>query len=239
MIAAAESYAPVAPVTLAIAFLAGVVSCLSPCVLPVIPVFLAQVRGISPTGFGATVAAPSVSYARAFGFLLGFAGVFVLLWVSLGLAGAAVIRTVPAIRPAAGVAIAMFGLAMLMGWQIRLPGAGWRSSHPLAGSTLLGAGVAIGWTPCIGPSLAVILSFVAASESIGTGTLLLLAYALGMSLPFVALALGIDRVKPIANGIARHHVGIRVASGATMIGVGYLVATNEFARLAGVVPWII
>lgn len=225
--------------TLAIAFLAGILSCLSPCVLPVIPVFLAQLRGIGPTGFSATAMAPSASYARALGFLLGFAGVFVLLWVSLGIAGATVIRAVPSMRPVAGVAIAAFGLAVLIEWQPRLPAVGWRSAHPLAGSTLLGAGVAIGWTPCIGPSLAVILSLVAASGSVGTGTVLLITYALGMSLPLLLLAFGISRAKPLAGAVARHHHAVRVGSGLTMIGVGYLVATNEFARLAGVIPWTI
>ncbi len=167
--------------TLAIAFLAGVLSCLSPCVLPVIPVFLVQLRGLGPAGLGSGAAAPA-SPARAVGFLLGFAGVFVLLWVSLGIAGAAVIRVVPSVRPYAGIAIATFGLAMVIGWQPRLPAVGWRSAHPLAGSFILGAGVAVGWTPCIGPSLAVILSLVAASQSVVTGTLLLIVYALGMSL---------------------------------------------------------
>jgi len=224
--------------TIAIAFLAGILSCLSSCVLPVIPVFLAQLRGSAPGPFGSAPVSSS-SWARATGFLVGFAGIFVALWVSLGLAGAVVIQALPSVRPFAGLAIAMFGLALIIGWQPRLPASGWRSSHPFAGSLILGAGVAVGWTPCIGPSLAVILSLVAASQSLLTGTLLLIVYAMGMSLTLLALALGLSRARPLANAIARHHRAVRVTSGAFMVVVGYLVGTNGFARLAGVVPWTI
>ena len=226
--------------TLAIAFLGGVASCLSPCVLPVIPVFLAQLRGPVASWPGAPGGTdPGASRARASGFLLGFAGVFVALWVSLGLGGAVLIQAVPSLRPLAGGAIALFGVTTVLGWAPRIPGADWRGARPFGGSFLLGAGIAVGWTPCIGPTLGAILSLVAASGSVWSGTALLLAYALGMALPLALIGLGLQRFRPLAGLVARRHGAIRVTSGAVMIIVGYLVATNEFARLAGLVSWTV
>lgn len=220
--------------TLAVAFLGGLVSCLSPCVLPVLPVFTAYVAGGTTSGV-ATSASPG--RARAAGFLLGFAGVFVALWVSLGLVGFAVFETVPAARPVAGVAIVVLGIATAAGWQPRIGVGRYGSASSVGGSFLLGAGVAIGWTPCIGPTLGAILTLAAASESVWSGAALLVAYALGMSIPFIAVALAIARFKPLIGAIRRHHRAFEVASGGLIAAVGVLVATNAFGRLAGLVPW--
>lgn len=224
--------------TLAVAFLGGLISCLSPCVLPVLPVFVAHIT--RPATVGASLAAglPAAStQARALGFLVGFAGVFVVLWVSLGLVGFALLQAVPDLRVPAGLAIAALGLATILGWQPRLAPGRFGGAGSFGGSFLLGAGVAIGWTPCIGPTLGAILTMAAASDTVWSGAALLVAYAFGMSLPFIAIGLGVSRFEPLSRALRRHGRAIQVASGSMIVVVGVLVATNAFARLAGLVPW--
>ena len=224
--------------TLAVAFLGGLVSCLSPCVLPILPVFVAYVGGAGQaSNLSGAVAVADRGRQRAIGFLLGFAGVFVVLWVSLGLVGFALLSTVPVLRPIAGLAIVTLGMATILGWQPQVPRRWLGASSSFSGSFLLGAGVAIGWTPCIGPTLGAILTMAAASGTVWSGALLLFAYAAGMAVPFLLVAFGLSRFRPLARTLARHHRGFQVASGALIVGVGVLVATNAFSRLAGLVPW--
>lgn len=227
--------------TLAVAFLGGLISCLSPCVLPVIPVFvghLAGGAGHDPSGQGIGVARPNpTGRYRAAGFLFGFAGVFVVLWVSLGLIGFALLSVVPIARQAAGVVIVALGVVTIAGWQPVLAVGRFGGAGSFSGSLLLGAGVAVGWTPCIGPTLGAILTLAAASASVWSGAALLVAYAFGMAVPFIAVALGLSRFRPMSRALARHHRPVQVLTGFLIVGVGVLVTTNAFSRLAGLVPW--
>lgn len=213
--------------TLAIAFIAGLVSCISPCVLPVMPVFAGYVVGGS--GEARLASAP---IGRAIGFLAGFLGVFVLLWASLGLVGFAVLQTVPLARSLAGGLIVVLGAAMITGFH---PMKTIPISARLSGGApvLLGAGVAVGWTPCIGPTLGAILTLAAAAPTVGTGTLLLLAYALGLAVPFLLILVAYTRFRRFSQWSAAHHRGVEVGSGILVAGVGVLVLTGLFGRLAG------
>jgi cytochrome c-type biogenesis protein len=224
--------------TLAIAFLGGVVSCLSPCVIPVIPVFMSNVAGGAAPG--ATFASAGFTAAgryRAAGFLLGFAGIFVVLWVSLGLVGFALFDVVPAARQIAGLAIVALGIATIAGWQPMLSVGRWGEAGSFGGSFLLGAGVAVGWTPCIGPTLGAILTLAAASQTVWSGAALLIAYGIGMAVPILVIGLGLSRLRPVTRALTRHHRAFQVGSGLLIVGVGVLVASNSFGRLAGLVPW--
>ena len=220
--------------TLAVAFLGGLVSCLSPCVIPVIPVFVSTVAGGPGAG---EVGLTSGARYRAAGFLLGFAGIFVALWVSLGLIGFALFDAVPLARQVAGIAIVVLGIATIAGWQPTLGVGRWGRGGSIGGSFLLGAGVAVGWTPCIGPTLGAILTLAAASTTVWAGAALLLAYALGMAVPIAAVALGLSRLRPVMRVFTQHHRAFQVVSGLLIVGVGVLVASNAFGRLAGLVPW--
>src|SRR5438093_659542 len=140
--------------TLAVAFLGGLISCLSPCVLPIVPVFVTFVTG----GQAVSGSEPRRNRARGIGFLLGFAGVFVALWVSLGLVGFALFDTIPTVRPVAGLAIIGLGVATGLGWQPMVDVGRWGAASSSGGSILLGAGMAVGWTPCIGPTLGAIIA---------------------------------------------------------------------------------
>lgn len=221
--------------TLGIAFLAGLISCLSPCVLPVLPVFTGYVAGGS--GGSAGIAVLGGSTWRAAGFLAGFLGVFVLLWASLGLVGFALFQTVPALRQASGALIVAMGLLTMSGRHPLARLGGLAPRLGTGGPVLLGAGVAVGWTPCIGPTLGAILTLAAAAPTVGVGSLLLVAYALGLGVPFVAVALAYRRFRRLSGWLAARARGVEVVTGAWIALVGVLVYSGTFARLAGLLRW--
>lgn len=213
--------------TLGVAFLAGLVSCISPCVLPVLPVFGGYVATGAP-GSGASGAA-----WRGAGFLLGFLGVFVLLWTSLGLIGFGLMQNVPMFRQVTGALVIGMGALMIAGREpfgvmlSRLPAA------PRGGPLLLGAGVAVGWTPCIGPTLGAIITLSASAATVASGGLLLVAYAAGLAVPFLLVLFAYRRFQTLSGWLSRHQRGLQMASGALVVMVGMLVFTGLFARLPG------
>lgn len=226
--------------TLAVAFLAGLVSCVSPCVLPVMPVFAGYVVGGAGSGWtagsGTVAARPGTSSPtwRAAGFLLGFLGVFVLLWASVGVVGYALMTTIPALRQLTGLLIVAMGLLMIAGrhpmlsMTARLGNVG-----GAAGPVVLGAGVAVGWTPCIGPTLGAILGLAASAPTVASGFLLLVAYAAGLAVPFLAVLVALRRFRQVAAWLGRRHRVVDVVTGTLVAAVGVLVFTGAFARLAG------
>ena len=226
--------------TLAVAFLAGLVSCISPCVLPVIPVFAGYVAGGAGSGWsagvGTTPPPPSAGSTtwRAVGFLVGFLSVFVALWASIGVVGFALMSSVPALRQLTGALIVAMGLLMMTGRHpmLALP-ARLGTAGGIGGPPLLGAGVAIGWTPCIGPTLGAILALAASAPTVGSGLLLLVAYAAGLAVPFVLVLLALRRFRRLAGWLGARRRALDVATGALVAGVGVLVFTGAFARLAG------
>ena len=168
----------------------------------------------------------NVGRARAAGFLVGFGGVFVLLWVSLGLIGFALLERIPTLRLVAGAAIVVLGVATIVGWQPMVGLGRWQRAGSMGGSFLLGAGVAVGWTPCIGPTLGAIITLAAASQTVASGAALLLAYGLGMAVPLAILGLGMSKFTPLVTFLRTHHDAFQVVSGALIVAVGVLVATG-------------
>lgn len=226
--------------TLAVAFFAGLVSCISPCVLPVVPVFAGYVAGGAAGGWSSgTIAlrpASDVGSAtwRATGFLLGFLGVFVVLWASVGVVGFALMSTIPLLRQVTGGLIVAMGLFMIAGRQpmfsipARLASVGGKG-----GPFLLGAGVAVGWTPCIGPTLGAILALAASAPTVDAGLLLLVAYAAGLAVPFLAVLFALRRFRRLTGWLAERHRLVDIVTGSLIVAVGVLVFTGAFARLAG------
>lgn len=224
--------------TLAVAFLAGLVSCISPCVLPVVPVFAGFVAGGTGSGWtapGGAAAAPGGGSPtwRAVGFLLGFLGVFVALWASVGVVGFALMSSVPLLRQLTGALIIVMGVLMIAGRHpmLALPGRLGRAGK--GGPLLLGAGVAVGWTPCIGPTLGAILALAASASTVSAGLLLLLAYAAGLAVPFLVVLFALRRFHALAAWLAARRRLVDVVTGTLVAGVGVLVFTGAFARLAG------
>jgi cytochrome c-type biogenesis protein len=233
--------------SLALAFAAGVVSFLTPCVLALVPVYVAILAeaavatpstdasgGMAATGAG--IGSRPV-LAQAGLFALGFSAVFVVLGISVGLVGMTLFRE-PLVRQLAGMVVIGLGLLMtgLFGPVLdRLPSpVGTRASSIGSARTLgLGALVAIGWTPCIGPVLGAILAIGASTQDVAVASLLLVAYAAGLALPFLAAAAFLPRITPALRWLRAHERPIRIVSGLAVAGVGVLIVLDAFTRLAG------
>ena len=234
-------------VSLALAFAAGLLSFISPCVLALVPVYLAFL------GETATAPGPGTTaltwrgpvFSQALLFVAGFSVLFVLLGTSVGLFGSFLFR-IDGARQVAGIAVIGLGLLTtgifgpILDRFLRvgvrtdiLPAA--RSGRAFA----LGALVAIGWTPCIGPVLGAILSMGASSREAGVAALLLIAYSAGLALPFLAAAVALPRMRPVLDLLRRHHRAVQVISGLFIMGVGILILTNAFTRMAGLFTFVI
>jgi cytochrome c-type biogenesis protein len=223
---------------IAVAFGAGLFSFLSPCVLPLFPSYLSFITGMSVSDLSAelTGAARRRVLAHAALFILGFSVVFVSLGASFSAAGQFLLDYRDLIRRLGGALIVLFGLYIagvfklgLMGrtaqWQIREKPAGY------VGSMLVGITFAIGWTPCVGPILGAILSLAGTAETVQRGIGLLVAYSLGLGVPFLlsAVALGsflkfFKRYRPFIPAVER-------AAGVLLVVVGVLVFTNYYVVL--------
>ena len=232
-------------VSVALAFAAGLLSFVTPCVLALVPVYLAFLGDavtVEP-GVGSGVARNG-ALPQALLFVAGFTAVFVLLGTSVGLLGAALFR-VNEVRQLAGVAV--FGLGLLTTGvfgpvldRVRigvdaslLPTA--RSARALA----LGALVAVGWTPCIGPVLGAILTMGAATGSAPIAALLLVGYSAGLAVPFLAAAVALPRVRPMLDVLRRNHRAVQLGSGVLIMAVGVLIYLNAFATLSGLFTFVL
>jgi cytochrome c-type biogenesis protein len=228
-----------AQLNVATAFLAGLVSFVSPCVLPLIPAYLSFLTGSSLEELKAERSA--LRRARVVGhalaFVAGFTVVFVALGFTAGAVGTALLGYRDLIAKIAGAVVIVLGLNMIGVFRIpflmmdkrpRWPSA--NRSH--AASFVVGLGFAAGWSPCIGPILAAILAL-ASQQSYGTATLLLLVYSLGLAVPFLATAFAIARVLGALERIKRFLGAIEIGAGAFLVAAGIVIVTGSFARIAG------
>ncbi len=228
-------------VSLALAFAAGLLSFVSPCVLALVPVYLAflgETATLSRPGTAAlTLRGPIFSQALLF--VTGFTLLFVLLGTSVGLFGSVLFR-IDGARQVAGVAVIAIGLLttgifgpvldrfMRVGVRTDLLPA----ARPARALTL-GALVGIGWTPCIGTVLGTILTMGASSRDVWAAGLLLVAYSAGLAVPFLAAALALPRIQPLLNALRHHHRVVQAVSGLFIMAMGILILTNTFTRMAG------
>ncbi|HEY8450421.1 MAG TPA: cytochrome c biogenesis protein CcdA [Bacillota bacterium] len=209
------------------ALAAGFVYFLSPCVWPLYPVFLSHLAGAAEPA----AARRGVLWLRAVAFVLGFSLVFVVLGATASAIGRLLLAHQPILRRLAGLLIIAFGL-MMLGW-LKVPGLGserrplaWRPRPGLAGSLLMGIAFGVGWTPCVGPVLAGILALASLSATVGQGVLLLAAFAAGLAVPFLLLALLVERLQGRWSRYGRHLPLIGRLAGAFMVIFGLLVYTN-------------
>ena len=221
------------PVSWTLAFLAGAVSFLSPCVVPLIPGYLSYVSGVSVGELHAGV--PSLAgrvLSRSLLFVAGFALVFVALGASASAAGAVLAEYRDIWNRVAGVFIVAMGLSLLgvlrvsaLAKEHRLP----VDARPrgMAGALLLGGAFAFAWIPCIGPILASILLYAGTLGTVRTGALLLLAYALGLGLPFILTGLAFTRAMRAIRWLRRWSRPIEAASGIALTAVGVLLLSNK------------
>jgi cytochrome c-type biogenesis protein len=225
--------------SLGLAFVAGLVSFLSPCVLPLVPSYITFVTGMTLdelTAHGRD-AARRRAVLHALVFVLGFTLVFIALGATATALGAATRRALPLLQQIGGVAIAAFGLSML---GVLRPPALMRerrvhfASKPagLVGSALVGVAFGAGWTPCIGPVLASILLYAGIEATMMRGMLLLVAYAIGLGIPFLIAAVGFNWYLASARRITRWLRPLELAAGAILVLVGVLLFPGRFTALS-------
>jgi cytochrome c-type biogenesis protein len=231
-------------VTLLAAFVAGVLSFISPCVLPLIPGYLSFVSGVTldeMRGTGAPVSASASVRRRAvtmsLAFVIGFSLVFIGLGASATAIGTLLMEHLSLLGKIAGVVIILFGLHMMGVLKIGLLYSEKRmqtSGKPAGffGAMLVGVAFAFGWTPCIGPILAAILAVAATQESVAEGVKLLAVYSAGLGVPFIATSLAINKFFAASARIRRHYHAIEVTSGVLLVIVGVLIFTNRFTVIA-------
>jgi cytochrome c-type biogenesis protein len=225
------------------AFIAGLLSFLSPCVLPLIPSYVMYITGISYADLHAEHPSHIIRQKTIFHslcFICGFTFVFVLLGASATYIGTFLHEHAAIIRKIGGVILVLLGihvtgilpLRFLLGEKrvsIKHKPAGY------VGSFLVGIAFAAGWTPCIGPILAAILAVAATEERVYQGILLLLIYSLGLGVPFFLSALAMDRFLAVFNRFKKFIHMCEVITGIFLIIVGVLIYSNWLSRLSGYV----
>ncbi|MEB3297932.1 MAG: cytochrome c biogenesis protein CcdA [Candidatus Sericytochromatia bacterium] len=229
-------------VNVAVAFGAGLMSFLSPCVLPLVPGYLSFVAGVSLDELKAGAATASGARGRVLSqtlaFVLGFSLVFVLLGASATTLGALLLDHQVLIGRLAGAVVILFGLHTA-GW-LRIPflyqerrASVKNRPAGFVGAFVVGLAFAFGWTPCIGPILASILTLASQEETLGQGVALLGAYSCGLALPFLGAALAFDRLLGLFDRVKRHMRVVEVVSGLLLVFVGILLATGGLTVLGG------
>lgn len=215
-----------------IAFLAGVISITSPCSLPLIPSYLSYISGVT----AGTAGAKGRALAASALFVLGFGVIFTALGAGASLAGAMLQRVMPVALKAAGVFVVLMGLSMLgllrlsfLHKELRANLSQMRSGP--AGAFPLGMAFALGWTPCIGPILAAILSAAAVTQTAAKGAGLLAIYSLGMGIPFIGMAAAFNRAGAKVSWIRRHAHKIERLGGVLLVATGVLLLTGYWTRL--------
>ena len=210
----------------ALAFLAGLVSFISPCVLPLVLAYLAYLGARAGT-------LPVVTAGLAF--VAGLGLIFILFFYAFSLAVQPVRTFVPVVAGVVVIAMAahVAGLIRipLLDREYRVVGKA-PSRGGVAGGFLLGMGLASGWTPCIGVTLSAVLTSAVTAGANGRGLGLMVAYSLGLSLPFIALALLLEWTGPLMRAVNRHRRVIDLASAAVLVAMGLLLITNNLALLS-------
>lgn len=232
-----------APLPIA-AFLAGLLSFLSPCVLPLVPGYVSLISGanVEQAGDREQRLMRSVMLHSVM-FILGFSLVFIILGAGATALGQAMGRYRRDLTMIAGAVIIIFGLHLMGLLKIKALYADKRMHDVKGGSSPLGAFVvgfafAFGWTPCIGPVLAGILTLAAAEETVTKGMGLLAIYSLGLAVPFLLTSLGVDRFLAFYGRFRRHLHAVEVASGVLLIAIGALVLSGRFTVLSGYLSFL-
>jgi cytochrome c-type biogenesis protein len=221
-------------VNVAIAFGAGLLSFLSPCVLPLVPAYLADLTGSAVRG---TEASRSRAFAHALAFVLGFSAVFTALWIAIAAFAEIAGDLIVWVQRIGGLLLIVLGLHLVgivtipflaATRQARVggvPGSVFRSFG-------IGLSFGAGWTPCVGPYLTLILGILLTNRDLASGGVLLFAYALGLGLPFLAAALALDQLRGVLRALQRRARVIEIAGGTLVIAMGVLLVSGRFTQVA-------
>jgi cytochrome c-type biogenesis protein len=240
----------ISEISIFMAFTAGLVSFLSPCVLPLVPGYVSFISGVSVPELQSSQGVKTLSRRKRMAillnsifFILGFSAVFILLGASATWVGATLTSRLGFFTKLAGLLIMFFGLFKMglirpfllfreMKFQVKDKKPG------LVGALILGAAFAFGWTPCIGPVLGSILTFAGTLEQVNQGIALLVVYSLGLALPFFLTALGIQHFFSFFNRIKNHLGLIEKTGGFILVVMGLLVFTNSLAMVQAYFPFL-
>jgi cytochrome c-type biogenesis protein len=213
-----------------IAFLAGMVSFLAPCVLPLVPGYLSTVSAVDPAHLGERGTAARV-LRGSLPFFAGFTGLFVLLGAGAGALGDALSFSSLVVQEIAGFVVVVFGLAFagLLPFPERLVAPGLVGAARSRGSSVvLGAAFGVCAAPCVGPVLGSILALAANTSTAPQGAVLLLAYSAGLAVPFVLAGVAFTRTMRAFRWLRDHYAAIRAASGAVLVAIGLLLFFDRF-----------
>jgi cytochrome c-type biogenesis protein len=213
-----------------IAFLAGLLSFLAPCVLPLVPGYLSAVSAVEPGRLGERGVARRVVTASV-PFILGFTAVFVALGTGASWLGTSVGLTQTVLLEIAGFIVIVLGLAFmgLLPWseQLVAPALVGRAQRSRS-SVLLGAAFGVCAAPCIGPVLATILVLAGSTSTVAQGSLLLVVYSLGLAIPFLIAGIAFSRAMGTFRWLRNHYGAIRLGSGLTLVSIGALLFFDRF-----------
>lgn len=227
-------------------FIAGVLTFLAPCTLPLVPAYLGFISGVSSKDLHDPKIVGSVRKRIFFNgvlYTVGFSIVFILFGTLFGLGGAALGQYRPLLQKIGGVLVIIFGLYMLK--VVKIPGLSFLSSEqrfPFAkilkpgkpiNSLLFGAAFAFGWTPCVGPILGSVLTLAAATATVGKGAFLLGVFSLGLALPFLAIAAMIGHASHMVELVSHYLDRISVIGGLFLLLLGILIVTNNIGEWTG------
>src|SRR5919198_1093955 len=225
---------PAAGVGVLAALAAGLVSFLSPCVLPLVPGYLSAVTGVAPRQL------EQVSWRRvvvpSLLFIASFSAIFIAFGMTATGVGSALNEHRLLLTKVSGILIATMGVMFVAGLFVtrlnrELHVDALMSRAGKGGPLIAGAAFAIAWTPCVGPTLAAILSAAALSSSAGHGAILLAFYSAGLGIPFLLTALAFSKMTTAFDAVKRHYAAIVATGGAILIAMGVLIWTGELFRL--------
>lgn len=231
------------PVSSLAAFTAGLVSVVSPCVLPLLPTYITYLAGSTPDLYAGDLRRHRLhGFLNAFMFVMGFSAVFIAFGLTASAVGQTLRAHAPLLRQLSGLVIIVFG-AYLLGIFRWLLLAGEFRPHfqPTTvnpgTSFLLGASFGFGWTPCIGPVLASILILAGSRDTIAAGGSLLAIYSAGLAIPFLAMAVFLTSMQKLLRRLYPILPRVQQAAGALMIVVGLMIMFNVFTLINNYVDW--
>jgi len=221
------------------AFVAGILSFLSPCVLPLVPGYISIISGFSLDQLKGSAASASLKRAVILSsvmFVIGFSITFVVVGATATAVGQFVLTRMPQLRMVAGIIMVVFGLHVLGVFRInalyqdkRMHGV--QTSSGLLGALVLGLVFALGWSPCLGPILSGVLGLASEQDTVVKGMFLLLVYSAGLGIPFLMTSFGINQFLSFYNRFKKHFRALEIVSGILILGVGILIFTDQMTRL--------
>lgn len=228
----------VADVTIGLAFLAGLASFLSPCVLALVPAYIGYLGGRSVNSSGQVVTKRWITFSHGVAFVLGFSIVFVLLGAAASAIGTLLFDLRIWLSRIGGIIVIIFGLHTigvitipLLDYDTR-PQMSPSKSFGYLSSGMMGVFFSAGWAPCVGPVLGAVLTLALNNANLSLGVVLLTAYSAGLAIPFLLAAMGIGRVAQIMRRYTRAIRYIAVGTGGVLVVVGILLLTGTLERLA-------